>query len=41
LQVQSGKWVRVFPTEKGTMDCASANLTTVSLDPVAEAGKLG
>jgi hypothetical protein len=41
LQVQSGKWARVFPTEKGTMDCTSANLTTVSLDPVAEAAKLG
>jgi ABC-type branched-subunit amino acid transport system substrate-binding protein len=41
LQVQNGKWARVFPTEKGTMDCTSVNLTKVSIDPVAEAAKLG
>ena len=41
MQVQGGKWARVFPQEKGTMDCSPANLTTVSIDPVAEAAKLG
>jgi len=41
MQVKDGKWTRVFPEQKGTMDCNPANLTKVSLDPAAEAAKLG
>ena len=40
LQVQNGKFVRVYPAKPGTMDCNASNVTTVSLDPVAEAAKL-
>jgi hypothetical protein len=40
LQVQHGKYVRVYPTQPGTMDCKSSNITTVNVDPVAEAAKL-
>jgi ABC-type branched-subunit amino acid transport system substrate-binding protein len=40
LQIQNGKYVRVFPTQKGTLDCSPSNLTNVTLDPVAEAAKL-
>jgi ABC-type branched-subunit amino acid transport system substrate-binding protein len=40
MQVQSGKFVRVYPTKAGTMDCNPANLSTVNVDPVAEAAKL-
>ncbi len=40
MQIQNGKFVRVFPTKAGTFDCNSANLTTVNIDPVAEAAKI-
>jgi hypothetical protein len=31
-QVKGGKYVRVFPKEKGTLNCDSKNVTTVQLD---------
>jgi hypothetical protein len=40
VQVQNGKYVRVYPTQPGTMDCNPSNLTTVNLDPTAEATKI-
>ena len=40
LQVQHGKFVRVYPSQPGTMDCKSSNVTTINVDPVAEAAKL-
>ena len=39
MQVKDGKFVRVYPTEVGTFDCNESNLTTVDVDPVAEAAK--
>ena len=32
LQIKSGKFVRVFPTKKGTLDCNPKNLYTIKLD---------
>jgi len=40
MQVQNGKYVRVYPTKPGTMDCNPSNLTTVTIDPVAAAAAL-
>jgi hypothetical protein len=40
LQVQNGKFVRVYPAKLGTMDCNPANLVQVSIDPVAAAAAL-
>ena len=40
LQLQAGKWVRISPTKPGTFDCTPSNLTTVTLDPAAEAAKI-
>jgi ABC-type branched-subunit amino acid transport system substrate-binding protein len=40
MQVQNGKFVRVYPTKPGTMDCNASNVLTVNVDPVAEATKL-
>jgi ABC-type branched-subunit amino acid transport system substrate-binding protein len=40
VQVQNGKYVRVYPTQPGTVDCNPSNLTTVNLDPIAEATKI-
>jgi Periplasmic binding protein len=31
-QVKNGKYVRVFPKEKGTLNCDSKNVTTIKLD---------
>jgi hypothetical protein len=31
-QIKGGKYVRVFPKEKGTLDCDSKNVTTVQID---------
>jgi hypothetical protein len=31
-QVKNGKYVRIFPKEKGTLNCDSKNVTTVQLD---------
>src|SRR5579871_1115346 len=40
LQVRSGKFVRVYPTQPGTMDCNTSNLVQVSMDPAAVAATL-
>ncbi len=40
MQVQNGKFVRVYPTKPGTMDCNPSYLATVNVDPIAEAAKL-
>jgi hypothetical protein len=40
MQVKGGKFVRVYPAAKGKMDCDPANLSTVTLDPAAEAAKI-
>ncbi len=31
-QVKNGKYVRIFPKEKGTLNCDSKNVTTIKLD---------
>ena len=40
LQVKGGKFVRVYPAEKGKFDCDAANIATVTIDPVEEAKKI-
>ena len=40
MQVQNGKFVRVYPTASGQMDCNASNLVTLTVDPAAEAAKL-
>jgi ABC-type branched-subunit amino acid transport system substrate-binding protein len=40
MQVKSGKFVRIYPEEKGALDCDEGNVTTVNLDPAAEAAKI-
>lgn len=40
MQVQNGKFVRVYPKEKGTFDCDPGNVVTVNIDPAAEAAKI-
>jgi len=40
MQVQNGRFVRVYPTKPGTMDCSASNLLTVTIDPVAAAAAL-
>jgi ABC-type branched-subunit amino acid transport system substrate-binding protein len=40
LQVKGGKFERVFPTEKGKLDCTPANVATVTVDPAEEAKKI-
>jgi hypothetical protein len=40
LQVQNGKFVRVYPAQPGTMDCNPSNLVQVSMDPAAAAATL-
>jgi ABC-type branched-subunit amino acid transport system substrate-binding protein len=40
MQIQNGKFVRIFPTQRGTLDCSPSNLTTVTIDPAVEAAKL-
>ena len=40
LQVKSGKFERVFPTEKGKFDCTADNVSTVTIDPAEEAKKI-
>ena len=32
LQIKGGKFVRVFPTKKGTLDCDPKNLYTIKMD---------
>ncbi len=41
LQVKDGKFERVFPEERGTLDCDPANVVTVEIDPAVEVAKLG
>ena len=40
MQIQNGKYVRVFPTKAGTLDCSASNVTTITVNPAAEAAKL-
>jgi ABC-type branched-subunit amino acid transport system substrate-binding protein len=40
VQLEGGEWNRVYPEEPGTLDCKDENLTTVTMDPAAEAAKL-
>jgi len=40
MQVQAGKYVRVYPTQPGTMDCNASDLVTLNVDPVAEGAKI-
>jgi len=40
MQVQHGRFVRVYPTKPGTMDCNPANLATVTVDAAAVAASL-
>jgi ABC-type branched-subunit amino acid transport system substrate-binding protein len=40
MQIKGGKFVRVYPTKAGTLDCDPANVVTVTLDPAAEAAKI-
>lgn len=37
IQIQDGKWNRVYPTEKGTLDCSASTKVMVTLDPQAAA----
>ena len=41
LKVQEGEFARVWPEERGTLDCEASNLVELTVDPVAEAAKLG
>jgi hypothetical protein len=40
MQIKGGKFVRVYPEAKGEMDCDEDNVSTVNLDPAAEATKI-
>jgi hypothetical protein len=40
VQVKGGKFERVYPTEKGTLDCKADNIITLTLDPAEEAKKM-
>ncbi len=40
MQVQDGKFARVFPEERGTLDCNPDNIATVDIDPAVEATKV-
>jgi len=40
MQVQNGRFVRVYPTQPGTMDCDPSNLTAVTVDTAAVAATL-
>ena len=40
MQIEGGKFVRVHPEEKGTMDCDEENIVSVTLDPAVEAAKI-
>ena len=39
VQIQNGKWNRVYPTEAGKLDCATDSRVVVTLDTQAEAAK--
>ena len=36
MQVQDGKFVRVFPTEKGKFECGDDKFVELTIDPVKE-----
>jgi hypothetical protein len=36
MQVQNGKFVRVWPEAKGTLDCDDANQKEMNLDPTTQ-----
>ena len=40
MQIQNGKFVRVYPAKPGTFDCDPANNVTVTMDPVAAGAQL-
>jgi ABC-type branched-subunit amino acid transport system substrate-binding protein len=40
MQINGGKFERVFPKEAGTLDCNSSNVTTVKIDPAAAAANI-
>lgn len=40
VQIQNGKWNRVYPTATGELDCSPSNRIVVNLDTAAEAGKI-
>jgi ABC-type branched-subunit amino acid transport system substrate-binding protein len=40
LQINGGKFERVFPKEAGTLDCKPENIVTVKLDPAAAAANV-
>jgi hypothetical protein len=40
MQIQGGKFVRVYPTKPGTLDCDPANDVTVNIDMVAAGAQL-
>lgn len=40
VQIQDGKWKRVYPTAAGQLDCASDSRIVVKLDTAAEAAKI-
>ncbi len=40
VQLQDGEFVRKFPEEPGTLSCDPSNVTTINLDPAAEAAKI-
>ncbi len=40
MQIQNGKYVRVYPTKPGSFDCNASNLTTITSDPAAEAANI-
>jgi hypothetical protein len=40
MQIQNGKYVRVYPAKPGTFDCSPSNVVSVNVDPVAAAAKL-
>ena len=40
MQIQDGKFVRVYPEERGTMDCDEGNIVHVTAEPVSAADQL-
>ena len=40
MQINGGKFQRVFPKEVGTLDCKSSNIVTVKIDPAAAAANI-
>ncbi len=35
VQFKSGKWVRQYPTKKGTFDCKASNAVTIKADLIS------